>query len=83
MAELATIARPYAEAAFALARDGGALPKWAETMSLLAAVVADPKVAGAVDNPKLSSTQKQSLFTTAVSYTHLDVYKRQAQKSSN
>lgn len=66
MAELATIARPYAEAAFALARDGGALPKWAETMSLLAAVVADPKVAGAVDNPKLSSTQKQSLFTTVL-----------------
>ena len=66
MAELATIARPYAEAAFALARDGGALPKWAETMSLLAAVVADPKVAGAVDNPKLSSAQKKSLFTTVL-----------------
>lgn len=66
MAELATIARPYAEAAFALARDGGALPKWAETMGLLAAVVADPKVAGAVDNPKLSPAQKQSLFTTVL-----------------
>ena len=45
MAELATIARPYAEAAFALARDGGALPKWAETMGLLAAVVVDPEPA--------------------------------------
>ncbi len=66
MAELATIARPYAEAAFALARDGGMLPKWADTMSLLAAVVADPKVAGAVDNPKLSPAQKQSLFTTVL-----------------
>ena len=66
MAELATIARPYAEAAFALARDGGALPKWAETMGLLAAVVVDPKVTGAVDNPKLSPAQKQSLFTTVL-----------------
>ena len=66
MAELATIARPYAEAAFALARDGGALPKWAETMGLLAAVVVDPKVAGAVDNPKLSPAQKQSLFTAVL-----------------
>ena len=28
MAELTTIARPYAEAAFALARDGNALPVW-------------------------------------------------------
>ena len=52
MAELATIARPYAEAAFALARDGGALPKWAETMDLLAAGRCRPEVAGAVDNPE-------------------------------
>ena len=64
MAELATIARPYAEAAFALAREGGALPKWADTLSTLAAVTADPKVSAAVDNPKLSHEQKQSMFTT-------------------
>ena len=66
MAELATIARPYAEAAFALARDGGALPKWADTLSLLAAVASDAKVAAAVDNPKLSAAQKQSLFVTVM-----------------
>ena len=64
MAELATIARPYAEAAFALAREGGALPKWADTMATLASVSADAKVAAAVDNPKLSVAQKQSMFTT-------------------
>ena len=62
MAELATIARPYAEAAFALAREGGALPKWADTMATLAAVSADAKVSAAVDNPKLSVVQKQSMF---------------------
>ena len=66
MAEPATIARPYAEAAFALARDGGALPKWADTLSLLAAVASDAKVSAAVDNPKLSVEQKQSLFTTVM-----------------
>jgi F-type H+-transporting ATPase subunit delta len=64
MAELATIARPYAEAAFALAREGGALPKWADTMATLASVSADAKVSAAVDNPKLSVAQKQSMFTT-------------------
>ena len=64
MAELATVARPYAEAAFALARDGGALPKWADTIATLAAVATDAKVAAAVDNPKLSVEQKQSMFTT-------------------
>ena len=63
MAELATLARPYAEAAFALARDGGALPKWADTLSTLAAVTVDAKVSAAVDNPKLSPEQKQSMFT--------------------
>ena len=64
MAELATLARPYAEAAFALARDGGALPKWADTLSTLAAVTVDAKVSAAVDNPKLSPEQKQSMFAT-------------------
>ena len=64
MAELATLARPYAEAAFALARDGGALPKWADTLSTLAAVTVDAKVSAAVDNPKLSPEQKQSMFST-------------------
>ena len=66
MAELATIARPYAEAAFALARDGGALPKWSDTLQLLAAVASDAKVSAAVDNPKLSPEQKQSLFGTVL-----------------
>ena len=64
MAELATIARPYAEAAFALAREGGALPKWADTMATLASVTTDAKVSAAVDNPKLSVEQKQAMFTT-------------------
>ena len=64
MAELATIARPYAEAAFALAREGGALPKWADTMATLASVSADAKVSAAVDNPKLSVEQKQVMFAT-------------------
>ena len=72
MAELATIARPYAEAAFALAREGGALPKWADTLSVLASVSADPKVSAAVDNPKLSQAQKLSMFTTLLGDT-LDV----------
>jgi F-type H+-transporting ATPase subunit delta len=66
MAELATLARPYAEAAFALARESGALPKWADTIGLLAAVASDAKVSAAVDNPKLSAEQKRSLFATVM-----------------
>src|SRR5450432_2957650 len=62
MAELITIARPYAEAAFALARDGNALPAWSQMLRLASAVVADPKVAQALDNPALDSGAKESLL---------------------
>ncbi|MFN3628960.1 MAG: F0F1 ATP synthase subunit delta [Casimicrobiaceae bacterium] len=67
MAELATIARPYAEAVFSLARESEALPAWADSLALLARVVSDEKVAAAVDNPKLGQAQKQAIFTTLLS----------------
>ena len=62
MAELTTIARPYAEAAFALARDGNALPVWSQMLRLTSAVVADPRVAAALDNPALDAGAKESLL---------------------
>ena len=62
MAELATIARPYAEAAFGLARDEHALPHWSEMLRFAAAVVGDPNVAKALDNPRLDAAAKESLL---------------------
>ena len=62
MAELTTIARPYAEAAFALARESNALPVWSEMLRLTRAVVADPRVAAALDNPALDAAAKESLL---------------------
>ena len=62
MAELTTIARPYAEAAFRLAREGNALPVWSQMLRLLASVIADPKVAGALDNPRLTAGDKEALL---------------------
>ena len=61
MAELTTIARPYAEAAFALAREGNALPVWSQMLRLTSAVVADPRVGQALDNPALDAGAKESL----------------------
>ena len=61
MAELTTIARPYAEAAFRLARDTNALPAWSGMLDLLAGIAAEPKVAAALDNPKLTSADKAAL----------------------
>jgi F-type H+-transporting ATPase subunit delta len=41
MAELATLARPYAQAAFQLAKQKGALSKWSEDLSILLGVYSD------------------------------------------
>ena len=62
MAELTTIARPYAEAAFSLARERDALPAWSQMLRLASAVIADPQVANALDNPRLDAAAKESLL---------------------
>ncbi|MBS0328144.1 MAG: F0F1 ATP synthase subunit delta [Proteobacteria bacterium] len=61
MAEISTIARPYAEAAFELARQDGRLAAWSQMLGFCAAVVADPKVAAALDNPRLDVAARESL----------------------
>src|SRR3954471_18616150 len=66
MAELTTIARPYAEAAFRLAQDNNALPVWSQMLRLVSSVVADPSVARALDNPRLSAGDKESLLLSVV-----------------
>jgi F-type H+-transporting ATPase subunit delta len=62
MAEPITVARPYAEAAFALAREQNALPTWSEMLRIATAVAADPQMQAALDNPKLSTENKEALF---------------------
>src|SRR5438046_7485749 len=62
MAEQITVARPYAEAVFALARERNALPVWAEMLRLASDVAGDARVRAALDNPRLSAAAKESLF---------------------
>ena len=62
MAEQITVARPYAEAAFSLASEENALLVWAEMLRVAAAVASDRKMRAGLDNPKLSSGDKESLF---------------------
>jgi F-type H+-transporting ATPase subunit delta len=57
MAELSTIARPYAEALFAAARSAGTLDAWLPVTDELAALIRHPKVAEVVADPKLGETQ--------------------------
>jgi F-type H+-transporting ATPase subunit delta len=62
MAELTTIARPYAQAAFALAQERNALAAWGEALHLAEAVVTEPTVAATLDNPRLTAGDKESLL---------------------
>lgn len=62
MAELSTIARPYAEAAFRLARELKDLPGWTDALSRLASVVGRPEAQAVLGNPKLSATQVAGLI---------------------
>lgn len=57
MAENVTIARPYADAAFELARGAGALGPWSEALDRLAAIAADESMRACISDPKLSADQ--------------------------
>ena len=65
MAELATIARPYAEALFRVAQAGN-LASWSDTLSAMSAVAANPDMMDMARNPKVSDEQVISMFLTAV-----------------
>jgi len=62
MSQSLTLARPYARAAFALARDAGALPKWADALAFSAQIAAHPQVSALLGNPALSAQQAVSLL---------------------
>ena len=58
MAELSTLARPYAKAAFEYAVEKGALAQWSEQLATCAAVVLEDTMGAALDNPALTAEQQ-------------------------
>jgi len=62
MAESATIARPYAQAVFRLAKDEGDLAAWSERLQRLAAIAADPDMERVTGNPEFSARRVTVLF---------------------
>ncbi|MGP9765168.1 F0F1 ATP synthase subunit delta [Halomonas sp. AOP13-D3-9] len=66
MAELLTVARPYAKAAFEYARDHEALDSWSQALSFLSVAVADDSVRHRLNSPKLASDQKVSLLVELI-----------------
>lgn len=65
MAETATVARPYAEAAFRSALEKNALAPVAEGLGLVAAIARDDQMYSILLNPKVNAQQKKELFDAA------------------
>ena len=63
MTERATIARPYAKAAFAEARKTQRLAQWSDALQLTAAVSADERVKPLFGNPHVAAAQLVELMT--------------------
>ena len=61
MAERATIARPYAKAAFEYARGANAFAQWSQGLQIASEIVADPIVAALAKSPQCSAADLASL----------------------
>lgn len=62
MAEVITVARPYASAVFALAKEKGELKGWSDLLALLAQCVADPNMQSIITSPAVSDEQVVTLL---------------------
>lgn len=62
MAELITVARPYAEAVFSLATEQKRLGQWSEALRWLAAMVHNPDVIQVITNPKNTAQEVEALL---------------------
>jgi F-type H+-transporting ATPase subunit delta len=62
MAEPVTIARPYAEAVFKLAREKSDLARWSGMLAVLDALVKDPQIQVCIGDPNVTSEQLAALI---------------------
>lgn len=62
MAEISTIARPYAVAAYKLASEQKALAKWSEMLGFAAAVASDAQIKAYIQDPKVVSADLLATF---------------------
>ena len=62
MAENVTLARPYAEAAFRVARESGGLEAWHQLLARMAVAAADSRVRVVLDDPNVDVAAVTRLF---------------------
>lgn len=65
MAELTTLARPYAKAAFEFARDKGRLAEWSGMLNLAAALAGDADFSRYLGRPTLTAEEQAEAFLKA------------------
>ena len=65
MAEIATVARPYAEAVFRSAAEGDALGPVADSLALVSAITRDEQMRSILLNPRVTASQKKEIFDSA------------------
>lgn len=62
MSQALTLARPYARAAFGVARDGNDLAGWSKALGFAARVAADPQVSVLLGHPRLGGDDAVTLL---------------------
>lgn len=75
MADLSTLARPYAKAAFDYAKEHHAISEWQEYLAMMNIIVNDKAFAEYLQNPAIAATTKVSTLT--------DLYNQIAPEDSN
>jgi F-type H+-transporting ATPase subunit delta len=61
--DITTIARPYAEAVFAIAKEHDTLDRWSEELTQLSAIINDPLLCKQIGNPKIGREQMHELIS--------------------
>lgn len=67
MADLSTLARPYAKAVFELARDSKSLKEWSAQLAAISEAVANPQLAQLIGHPALSRAELADVLGKALS----------------
>ncbi len=62
MSELATLARPYAEAVFKRAKESGNSQEWSDNLAFLSAIMQDEDLAAIVNNPRVEEDKLTALL---------------------
>jgi len=62
MSELATLARPYAEAVFKRAKESGNSQEWSDNLAFLSAIMQDEGLAAIVNNPRVEEDKLTALL---------------------